>query len=41
MDEDTMGDAHITVGTVAVIVEGVPIEDTIDITGDFTNALWI
>ena len=37
MDEDTMGDAHITVGTVAVIVEGVPIE--VDITGDFTNAL--
>jgi hypothetical protein len=37
MDEDTMGDAHITVGTVAVIVVGVPIE--VDITGDFTNAL--
>ena len=38
MDEDIMGDAHITVGTVAVIVEGDPIED---ITGDFTNGLWI
>ena len=33
-----MGDAHITVGTVAVIVEGVPIEA--DITGDITNGLW-
>ena len=38
MDEDIIRDADITVGTVAVIVEGVPIE--VDITGDFTNGLW-
>ena len=39
MDEDIMGDAHITVGTVAVIAEGVPIEE--DITGGFTNGLRV
>jgi hypothetical protein len=38
MDEDIMGDAHITVGTVAVIVEGVLTGQ--DIIGDFTNGFW-
>ena len=39
MVEDIMGDVHITVGTVAVIAEGVLTE--LDIIGDITNALWI
>jgi hypothetical protein len=38
MVEDTMGDAHITVGTVAVIAEGVLTD--LDIIGDFTDGFW-